>query len=179
MGEGTASLDRITSDPSSDGIAASPRDATRELEGRIGLVREELGGLVAELDRRRHEALDLKLQIRRHALETTVTGLAFVAAAAGIVWLTARRARRRRRITSRMDRMRTAMGRMMERPERVAAEPTIPAKIFTAAVNAALATVIKKGLERVVQRMAERGEPGATRDLARSPRPVRRLRSAS
>ena len=172
MGEGTASLDRSAMDQSTDGIE-SPRDATRELEGRIGLVRDELGGLVAELDRRRHEAFDIKLQVRRHALETTLTALAFVAAATGFVWLTVRRTRRRQRMTSRMDRMREAVARMMERPDRVAAEPTIPAKIATAALNAALATVIKKALERVVQRTLDR------QDVAPSPRPVRRLRSAS
>jgi hypothetical protein len=38
-----------------------------EIEQEIEELRAELGGLVAEIDRRRHEALDLRLQLRRHA----------------------------------------------------------------------------------------------------------------
>jgi hypothetical protein len=38
----------------------------REIEHEIECLRSELGGLVHELDRRRHEAVDVRLQIRRH-----------------------------------------------------------------------------------------------------------------
>jgi len=38
----------------------------QEIEQEIEGLRSELGGLVHELDRRRHEATDLRLQIRRH-----------------------------------------------------------------------------------------------------------------
>jgi hypothetical protein len=42
---------------------------------------------------------------------------------------------------------------MVERPDRVASEPGIPARILTAAANAAVATAIKKVLERSLQRV--------------------------
>ena len=43
---------------------------------------------------------------------------------------------------------------MTEHPERVAAEPTIPAKIVTAAASAAVAALVKKLLERGVTALA-------------------------
>ena len=60
---------------SGDGSAApgmSPRENTRQLEGEIAVLRDELTGLVAELDRRRHELTDFKLQARRHVLGVTL-----------------------------------------------------------------------------------------------------------
>jgi hypothetical protein len=127
---------------------ASPRESSRQLEGEIALLRDELGGLVAELDRRRHELMDIKLQARRHVVGATLTGVGLLASAAGLVWLGAWRKRRRRTTAARVGRLREAVSRMVERPERVAAEPGIPAKILTAAANVALATAIKKVLER-------------------------------
>src|SRR5262249_62149995 len=74
-----------------------------------------------------------------------------LARAAGFVWLGAWRARRRRTAMARLGRLREAVSRMVERPERVATERGIPAKILTAAANAAAATAIKKALERGLQ----------------------------
>ena len=52
---------------------------------------------------------------------------------------------------------------MTERPERVAAEPTIPGKIVTAAANAAVAMLVKKVLEHGINRLANaRGENPVT-----------------
>jgi hypothetical protein len=84
MGEGTAGLNQD-----------SPRETTRQLEGEISRLREELGELVGELDRRRHELLDVKLQVKRHALAATLTGVSLVAAASGLVWLGIWHAQRR------------------------------------------------------------------------------------
>ena len=141
---------RTNSHPMAD-KGASPRESSRQLEGEIAILREELGGLVAELDRRRHELMDIKLQARRHALGATLTGVGLLASAAGFVWLGAWRARRRRTVTARLGRLREAVSRMVERPERVATERGIPARILTAAANAAAATAIKKVLERGLQ----------------------------
>jgi hypothetical protein len=55
---------------SGDGTAApgvTPRENARRLEGEIAGLRDELAGLVAELDRRRHELTDFKLQARRQS----------------------------------------------------------------------------------------------------------------
>jgi hypothetical protein len=140
---------------SGDGSAApgiSPRENARQLEGEIAVLRDELTGLVAELDRRRHELTDFKLQARRHVLGVTLTGASLLASAAGFVWLSVWRSRRRSQTTARMGRLREAISRMVDRPDRVATEPGIPARILTAAANAAVATAIKKVLERSLQR---------------------------
>jgi hypothetical protein len=136
----------------------SLQESTRQLDGEIAALREELAGLVAELDRRRHELLDVKLQARRHAFGMAVTSVALLATASGFVWLGAWNSRRRRTTLSRVGRLREALSRVIDRPERVAAEPGVPARILTAAANAAVATVIKRILERGLQRALHRNE---------------------
>jgi hypothetical protein len=136
--------------------ADSPRDTVRQLDAQITALRDELGELVAELDRRRHAALDVKTQVRRHAREVALTGAALVGAAAGFVWLGAWRRRRRQRFGARVGRLQHALGRMMDRPERVAAYPTVTMKILTAVASAAAAAVIKKVLERAVTQVMDR-----------------------
>jgi len=131
--------------------SASPDEAVRKLGAEIAAVREELGGLVAELDRRRHEMLDLKLQARRHAVGLTVSAASVLGAAAGVVWIGAWRARRRGRLLSRAVRLRDAVERMIDRPDRVAAEQPVPGKIITAAATAAVATIINRVLGRAVE----------------------------
>jgi hypothetical protein len=150
MGEGATGMSPIGTE-NGKVPAPSPRETTRQLDGEIAALREELAGLVAELDRRRHELLDIKLQAKRHVLEMALTGAALVATAAGFVWLGAWRSRRRQSMRSRAGRLREAFSRMLAKPERVAAEPTVPTKIFTAAANAAVATAIKKVVERGLQ----------------------------
>jgi hypothetical protein len=171
MGEGTTRIDD-TSTARNNGRTLAAPEATKALEAEIAVVREELGELVAEMDRRRHEALDIRRHLRRHAVEITLTTIGLVGAATGFVWLGMWRARRRERLTSQADRLRRAMTRMMDRPERVAAEPTVPAKIVTAATNAAVATLIKKVLDRAVQHAMDSGrDHSARRDVVEATRP--------
>jgi len=151
--------------PDGSDADVSPRASTRQLEGEIATLRDELATLVAELDRRRHELMDLRLQARRHVVGTTLTGVGLLASAAGFVWLGARRARRRRSMRGRVSRLRKAVSRMAFRPERVASEPTIPAKILTAAANAAVATAVTRVLERGIRRALSPRERHAPRLL--------------
>lgn len=177
LGERTRALDAsVTATNGAGGDADSPRETVRLLEGQITALREELGELVAELDRRRHEALDVKLQVRRHARGITLTSVALVGAAAGFVWLNVWLSRRRQRFGARVGRFQHAVSRMIERPERVAAEPTVTMRIIAAAANAAAATLIKKVLERVVQRTMERRRLAAS-DMSSPARPPARPKS--
>jgi hypothetical protein len=172
MGEGTTRIDDTSIARNNGRTLAAPEEATKALEAEIAVVREELGELVAEMDRRRHEALDIRRHLRRHAVEITLTAIGLVGAATGFVWLGMWRARRRERLTSQADRLRRAMTRMIDRPERVAAEPTVPAKIVTAAANAAVATLIKKALDRAVQHAMDSGrDHSARRDVVEATRP--------
>jgi hypothetical protein len=95
--------------------------------------------------------MDARLQIRRHALGFTVTVLAVGAVAAGSIALRVWRARRRDTLTARTGRLREAVGRMVDRPERVAAEPTATQRIIGSAGSAAAAFLIKAALERVTR----------------------------
>jgi hypothetical protein len=130
------------------------RDNVHQIGNEVAHVRDELDTLLGELDRRRHEALDVPLQLRRHAVGAGVTVLAFTVVAAGSVWLTVWRRRRRARLGARVGRLSHAISRMTEHPERVATQQAMPAKILTAAANAAVAMLVKKLLEHGVARLA-------------------------
>lgn len=144
------------------GDTGTPRAAVRRLEAQITELRRELSDLVGELDRRRREALDVKLQVRRHAGKIALTGVVLVGVAAGVVWANVWRGRQRRRFGARAGRVQPAMNRMIERPDRVAAQPTATEKLVTAAASAAVTTVIKKVLAGVVRQVMERRRLAAT-----------------
>jgi hypothetical protein len=154
MGEGTPGLERTTN-KAPDDESTTPRAITETLGAEIAVVRDELDGLLAELDRRRHDALDVRLQLRRHSLGAALTMLALVTTTAGGVWLGVWRHRRRAGLTAQAGRLRHAISRITEHPERVPAEPTMAGKIVTAAASAAAAALVKKLLERAVQRLLE------------------------
>jgi hypothetical protein len=164
MGERTPRLDTSSNSRESQ----APRAAAEALGGEIAVVREELDTLLGELDRRRHEALDVPLQLRRHAFGVSLTVLALVITATGSVWLTLWRRRRTERLGARAGRLRQAISRMTEHPDRVAAEPTMAGKIAIAAANAAVAVLVKKLLEGVAQRVMDAGSDGTPRLEARS-----------
>ena len=137
-------------------LQISPQETVRQLSGEIVTLREDLARLVAELDRRRHEALDVKLQVKRHALGVLLTGAAAVAAALGLRWLGTRRARPHRGLLAKAHQVRDGLSRIVEKPERVAAKRTALTEILTAAANAAVAIGIKKVLERGLERVLNR-----------------------
>jgi len=68
----------------------------RSLERQIDTLRGELADLVEELDRRRREALDVRLQLRRHAPQLIVFA-AVTLLLGGTGWTIAAYARRQRR----------------------------------------------------------------------------------
>jgi hypothetical protein len=160
MGEGTPGLDTVPTPHQ------GPRATAEALGSEIAVVREELDSLLGKLDRRRHEALDVPLQVRRHAVGASLTVLALVVTAAGSVWLTRWQHRRSERLGARAGRLRHAVSRMTEHPERVAAEPTVAGKIATAAASAAIAALVKKILERALEWVMEAGAD-------RPPRPIK------
>jgi len=146
-------------------VSLPPREAARQLESEIAAVREEISALVAELDRRRHEAFDVKLQVRRHGLELALSGVALVAAASGYVWLRSRRSRRRAGWRGQLERLREAVIPPSKTGRRAEA-PRVVTGILTAAANAGAAVVIKRGLERALRGRLSRAR-GMT--LIRSP----------
>ncbi|MHB1847070.1 MAG: hypothetical protein ACYCWW_19785 [Deltaproteobacteria bacterium] len=110
-----------------------PTEEAAQLEGEIERVRGELDTLVTELDRRRHALTNLPLQLERHWRLGLGALVAVLAAVGGGIALWAFRGRVRARPTAKLWRLRRALSRAIERPERVAREPTVPVKLLVAA----------------------------------------------
>ena len=139
----------------------------REISG----IRDELGALVGELDRRRRELFDLRGHVRRHPLTASLAGVAVAAILAGSVAVLVYDTRRKQRASYRAKQLRIAVGRMIEHPERVARGEAPPGEKILAAVGTAIATLlVKQALARAVpapraaqevQARAQNGRPRA------------------
>jgi hypothetical protein len=133
----------------------SPSDgepgASARIEREIGSLRTEIAELVGELDRRRREAFDVRLQLRRHPVAVAVAGVALAALLGGTVALLVHDGRRKQRPGYKAKQMRVAMGRVMRHPERVARGEAPPGEKILAAVGTALATLlVRRAFERAV-----------------------------
>jgi hypothetical protein len=73
------------------------KDSRAELEVRANAVRSRLLRVVRELNRRGHDAVDLKLQVRRHWVQVVIGGAVLIVATAGAIGLSVHRAAERRR----------------------------------------------------------------------------------
>jgi len=124
----------------------------RELDAEAAQLRDELTELVAELDRRRHELLDVKGQVRRHPWSVGLTGLAMSAAVIGAVALHHRRGLGRG----------LSAGRARHRAphsELALSEPRMLQRIFGAAGSAAAAYLVRAGLTRLISSKPARTVP--------------------
>jgi hypothetical protein len=128
-------------------------DKAQALQKDIEQIRGNLGGMVSELDRRRHDLFDVRKQLSRHAIPLALTGLALLGVAVGGVALAARRRRQREAFGARLVRLRRAFARMIDKPERVASAPSPERKIASAGA-ASIVSVLAK-------RLAERAANGA------------------
>jgi hypothetical protein len=115
-------------------------DAERALESEIGRLRDDLDAMIGELDRRRHEALDVRLQLRRHSgVVAAVGGVAVVLVLAGFAAWTASR-RRQDRLLVRLQNLARAVVIMSRNPARL--ERALEGRAQPgAAVASAIATV--------------------------------------
>ncbi len=145
MGQGTAGVDQVTSDP-------------RILEKHIEGLREELARRVAELSRRRHGLTDMRLQVRRHAVGAALSMVAVGAAGFAPVVLRIWRSYRRGSVRARAARLRDTIGRVVDRPEGVMVEPPVVQRTIVAAGSAVVALLTKAGLERL-RSPGRRGTP--------------------
>jgi hypothetical protein len=133
MGEGTAGV--------------SKREA--EIEREIEDVRKRLDKSLAELDRRRHELMDVKLQVSKHPQAVIIAGGAVVLLV-GAVWLAARNSRREPEPVQKARRFRWAAARAVEHPERVAREPPLWEKIAATVGTTVAVTLTKRLLDRAL-----------------------------
>jgi hypothetical protein len=116
----------------------------RELAGQISGVRDDFGQLLTELEKRRREATDVKLQARRHP--RAAAGV--VALAVGIVtYLVRRRLRHRRELRdplARRRRLREAFSRMAEDPARVQVGQGVARSLAAAAGTAFVTSLARR-----------------------------------
>jgi hypothetical protein len=117
--------------------------SARELDAEAAQLRDELTELIAELDRRRHELLDVKGQVRRHPWSVGLTGLAMSAAAIGAITLHHRRGQGRGLSAARAR-------HRAPRSEPALREPTLVQRILGAAGSAAAVYLVRAGLMRVI-----------------------------
>ena len=131
MGEGTTRV------ANTNGAAARVRELGHETEE----TRQELDELVAELDRRRHETFDWRLHVRRHARALALMGVGAVVVVGFGVTAAIARKRRRQTLAGRFsalahwgDRLRLALGRIAEDPDRLASTESASRPTGAAAV---------------------------------------------
>jgi hypothetical protein len=136
--------------------------APHRIEEELSSIREEIGDLLRELDRRRREMFDVRLQLRRHPIAIPVAGIAVAGILGGAVALLARNDRHKQPRRHKARQIRRALGRMVDHPERVArGEPPPSEKILVAIGTAVAAFLVKRALAQAVPRPAHRKERAA------------------
>jgi hypothetical protein len=131
-----------------------PDRIKEEIDG----IRRNLGGLVDELDRRRHEAFDVRLQMRRHPLPFVLSAVVLVGVIGATVAMAVHQHREQRRLATRLrrvppflHRLRLALSRALDDPDRVAPkQPRVATKLLTAGGQATVATLGKRLATRLV-----------------------------
>ena len=135
----------------SNGLGSLPPPDELELE-----VERRLAGLatiVDELDHRRHELLDWRLQVSARARQLRKAAALVAVLAAVAVGLAVRRSRRRRRLVARAERVTDALSRILEHPERVArAEPSATRRAATGIVTGLVGLVLRNLADRATAR---------------------------
>jgi hypothetical protein len=110
----------------------------------VAALRDEIAELVDELDRRRREAFDLGLQLRRHPAAAAAAAVVAAVAVGGLVALGVRRRRRRASRLARAREVRRALARLLREPERVGRPPAAIEKLALAAATAAIGALARR-----------------------------------
>jgi hypothetical protein len=127
------------------------RQEVGKLESDVDLIRANLGDLIGELNNRRRDALDIRLQFQRHAGRLVLAGVVVIAMVAGGIALFVSRVRRRRSLPVRADRLGKALRRALAHPEHVAERrPSVPRKIAAAGGSAIASALGKRIASRLV-----------------------------
>ncbi len=134
-------------------------ERVRVLSRRVETSRDDLDRFVSELDRRRHEAMDLKLQARRHpaaavALAVGAAGLVAGATYAGVRAVRNARARRVRSVAARVASAVSALSDERHAPR--AKQPAPPAAIVMRVIGAVVPVVAGIVARRAVGFLADR-----------------------
>ena len=139
---------RPTTRPKVSGDGAAP---PQEIELEIESLRTDLADLMGELDRRRHEALDLRLQVRRHALLVGVAAGTVVLGLVAAVALRSHARQRRERMLTRVENLGRALAIASKDPDKLvrAMEQT---RDPSTSILSALARIAGAAGQRIVER---------------------------
>ncbi len=125
---------------------------SEELQQEIETIRDNIGGLVSELDHRRHDFFDVGAQLRRHGVSLAVGGVVLVGLATGSLLRARHRARARQSLPGRAGRIGQALTRMVNHPEHQSPPPqSVGLKILAAAGAAAASFLVRRLLQRLVE----------------------------
>lgn len=127
----------------------------RKIEAEIDEIRAELDGLVGELDRRRHDALDWRLQLQRHQRQVAIAvGTAAVVIALG-VWVRRSSRRRREQPVQRAASLLHALQLAAREPDAferaIEAQRSHPARTAAKVAGSAGGGILRAGLARAMQ----------------------------
>ena len=135
-----------------DGNAPPEPRSPREIESDIEHLRRRLDRSLAELDRRRHELTDVKLQMRKHPVAFIGAGAVLVLMLGGVGYAVYR-SRKRQELPAKAKRLRIAIGRAVDAPEKVArGEPPVWEKIAAAVGTTIAVSLTKKLIDRAWNR---------------------------
>jgi len=131
-----------------DGNAPAEPRSPREIESDIEHLRTRLDRSLAELDRRRHELTDVKLQMRKHPAAFIGAGAVLILMLGGVGYAVYR-SRKRQELPAKAKRLRIAIGRAVDAPENVArGEPPVWQKIAAAVGTTIAVSLTKKLIDR-------------------------------
>ncbi|GAC1346985.1 MAG: hypothetical protein NVSMB23_25530 [Myxococcales bacterium] len=126
----------------------TPKQRTRQIEGEIDEIRRRLDRNLSELDRRRHEATDWRLQMRRHPRLVAGVGIGALALLGGMVAMSVAKSRREHP-KRRAQRIGLALRRGYQNPEKVARpEPSVAVKVLAAVATTVGTSLAKKYIEQ-------------------------------
>lgn len=150
MDEETAGVKALIPSPSRAPHAIEPSPDSDQLVDEIEATRDRLAALFSELDRRRHDAFDLRRQLRRHPVPLILTSVVLIGMLASAIAAVASHRRRRSHFVPRLRRLRGAVARFVRDPERVApARPKASVRIATSLAETVLGTVIRRAAGRL------------------------------
>lgn len=132
------------------------------IEKEIHHLRDEIGDLVGELDRRRKEAFDVRLQLQRHPVAVAVAGATVLLVVGSAIAVLVHNSNERQRRTYKARQLKKALGRMIENPDRVGRGEPPPSEKILAAVGTAAATyLVKRALEKSVPKPSKEAQARA------------------
>ncbi len=144
MGEGTPRVMKVE---------PKPAEQARSLETEIEHLRTRLDRSLSELDRRRHDLLDYKLQLRRHPQLLLIAGGVMLLLFGGVAYSVSS-SRRQSLAVRRARKYKGAMRRAVDHPENVARprarESGVAAKILASIGTTVAVALTRKLLERTV-----------------------------